>query len=88
MDANDPVASAADIINNLGADFADGTLSQSSLDDLNAAVDNLGTGNAVLAGNLNSEALHVVESAINNAPEPAVFDGLSATIPNDQADAS
>ena len=86
VDANDAGASAADIINNLGADLADGTFSQSSLDNFNAAVDNLGTGNPVLAGNLNSTALSIVESAINNAPEPAVFDGLSATIPNDQTD--
>ena len=83
LDANDPGASSADIINNLSADLADGTLSQSSLDDFNAAVVDLGT--SAVAGNLNNEALLVVESAINNAPEPAVFDGLSATIPNDQA---
>ena len=34
VDANDPGASAADIINNLGTDLADGTFSQSSVDDL------------------------------------------------------
>ena len=83
VDANAADASAADIINNFSVDLADGTLSQSSLDDFNAAVVDLGT--SAVAGNLNSEALLVVESAINNAPEPAVFEGLSATIPNDQA---
>ena len=52
------------------------------VDDFNAAVTDLGT--SAVAGNLNSDALLIVQSAINNAPEPAVFDGLSATIPNDQ----
>ncbi len=82
LDASDAGASSADIINNLGADLADGTFSQSSLDDFNQAVVDLGT--SAVAGNLDSEALLVVASAINNAPEPAVFEGLSATIPNDQ----
>ena len=81
-DANDPVASAADIINNLSTDLVDGTFSQSSLDDLNAAIADLGT--SAVAGNLNSEATQIVQDAINNEPEPAVFDGLSATIRNDQ----
>ena len=82
LDASDVGASAADIINNLGADLADGTFSQSSLDDLNQAVVDVGT--SAVAGNLDSDALFAVQSSINNAPEPAVFDGLSATIPNDQ----
>ncbi|MGI9272741.1 MAG: VCBS domain-containing protein [Woeseiaceae bacterium] len=81
-DANDPVASAADIINSLGADLVDGTFSQSSLDDLNAAIADLAT--TAVAANLDSEATQVVQDAINNAPEPAVFDGLSATISNTQ----
>ena len=83
LDANDPDASSADIISNLSVDLADGTFSQSALDDFNQAVTDLGT--SPVAGNLDSEALLTVQSAINNAPEPAVFDGLSATIPNDQA---
>jgi len=82
LDANDAGASSADIIDNLSADLADGTFSQSTLDDINQAVVDLGA--SAVAGNLDSEALLVVQSAINNAPEPAVFDGLSATIPNDQ----
>ena len=83
LDANDPGASSADILNNLSADLVDGTFSQSSLDDFNAAFVDLDT--SAVAGNLNSEATIVVQDAINNAPEPAVFEGLSATIPNDQA---
>ena len=83
VDANDPVASAADIINNLGTDLVDGTFSQASLDDLNAAIADLGTSS--VAGNLDNGATMAVQDAINNAPEPAVFAGLSATIPNDQA---
>ncbi len=83
VDANDAGASAADIINNLSADLADGTLSQTALDDFNAAIIDLGT--SAVAANLDSDALLIVEGAINNAPEAAVFDGLSATIPNDQA---
>ncbi len=54
VDANDAVASAADIINNLSADLADGTFSQSSLDDFNAAIVDLGT--SAVAGNLNSDS--------------------------------
>ena len=83
LDANDPVASSADIINSLSADLLDGTFSQSSLDDINAAFVDLGT--SAVAGNLNGEATLIVQDAINNEPEPAVFEGLSATIPNDQA---
>jgi VCBS repeat-containing protein len=83
LDANDAGATSADIINALAADLSDGTFSQASLDAFNAAVVDLGT--SAVAGNLDNDALLTVQSAINNAPEPAVFDGLSATIPNDQA---
>ncbi|MGI9232396.1 MAG: VCBS domain-containing protein, partial [Woeseiaceae bacterium] len=84
LDANDPVASAADILISLFTDLEDGTFSQSTLDDVNAAVVDLG--NSAVAGNLDSEALLVVQGAINNVPEAAIFDveSLSATIPNDQ----
>jgi VCBS repeat-containing protein len=87
LDASDAGASSADIINSLGADLADGTFSQSSIDDFNQAVVDLGA--SAVAGNLDNEALLTVESAIENAPEPAVFDdlSLSATIPNDQVTA-
>ena len=83
LNANDAGASSADIINALATDLADGTFSQASLDAFNQAVVDLGT--SPVAGNLDNDALLTVQSAINNAPEPAVFDGLSATIPNDQA---
>ncbi|MEM7283367.1 MAG: VCBS domain-containing protein, partial [Pseudomonadota bacterium] len=84
VDANDAGATAADIVNNLGTDLADGTLSQATLDDFNAAVMDLPM--SAVASNLNTDALMIVESAINNAPEAAVFDNLNATIPNDQTE--
>jgi VCBS repeat-containing protein len=80
--ANDAGATAADIINTLAADLLDGTFAQSSLDALNQAI--LDVQNSAVGGNLDSDALMVVERAINNAPEPAVFGDLDATIPNDQ----
>ncbi len=83
VDATDTGATAGDIVNALGNELAVGPFSQPTLDDFNAAVIALGT--SPVAGNLDTNALLVVQSAINNAPEPAVFDGLSATIPNDQA---
>ncbi len=82
LDANDAVATAGDIISGLGTDLSDGTFSQSSIDDFNTAVTDVGT--SAVAGNLDNNALLAVQSAINNVPEPAEFDGLSATIPNDQ----
>ncbi len=82
LDATDTGASAGEVITSLGVDLADGTFQQSSLDDFNQAVVDLG--GSPIAGNLNNDALLTVQSAINNAPEPATFDGLSATIPNDQ----
>ena len=84
LDANDAGASAADIITSLSADLADGTFSPSTLADFDQAVIDLGT--SPVAGNLDNDALLTVQSAINNAPEPAVFDGLDATIPNDQTE--
>ncbi|MEM6512569.1 MAG: VCBS domain-containing protein [Pseudomonadota bacterium] len=84
LDATDMDASAADIISGIGTDLGDGTFAQSTVDDLNAAVMNLAM--SPVAGNLDNDALLIVQSAINNAPEPATFDGLSATIPNDQTD--
>ena len=82
LDFNDAATATADVISNLGTDLADGTLSQVSLDALNASVQGLGSSS--VAAKLNNIALLTVESAINNAPEPATFAGLSATIPNDQ----
>ncbi|MGI9221455.1 MAG: VCBS domain-containing protein [Woeseiaceae bacterium] len=82
VDANDAVSSTADTVNNLGTDLADGTFSQPTKDAFDQAA--LDLGSSPVAGNLNSEALVVVQGAINNVPEPAIFDGLSATIANDQ----
>ena len=82
LDANDPGASSADIITNLSADLANGTFSQSTVDAFDQAVIDVQT--SPVAGNLDNDALLAVQSAISNAPEPAQFDGLSATIPNDQ----
>ncbi|MFK8014643.1 MAG: VCBS domain-containing protein [Gammaproteobacteria bacterium] len=84
VDATDTGASAADVIASLAMDLFDGTLGQASLDALNAALAALAT--SAVADNLDDTGVLVVESAINNVPEPAVFDGLSATIPNDQTD--
>jgi len=58
-------------------------LTPASLDSLNAAV--IALAMSAVADNLDDTTLLVVESAINNAPEPAEFDDLEATIPNDQA---
>ncbi len=85
LDATDTGATAADVISGIGTDLADGTFAQATVDDFNAAVMNLAM--SPVAGNLNNDALVIVQSAINNAPAPAEFDGLSATIPNDQTDA-
>ena len=65
-------------------DLADGTFSQATIDAFNAAVIDLGM--SPVAGNLDADALLAVQGAINNVPEPAEFDGLDATIPNDQAE--
>ena len=83
LDANDAGATAGEVVAMLSTDLADGTFSQTTLDDFNQAVMDI-TG-APIAGNLDSAALMTVEGAINNLPEPAQFDELSATIPNDQS---
>ncbi len=82
LDANDAGATAGEIIAAIGADLADGTFDTGTVDDFNQAV--LDIAGSPVAGNLDNDALATVQSAINNAPEPAMFDGLSATIPNDQ----
>ncbi|MEM8981844.1 MAG: VCBS domain-containing protein [Pseudomonadota bacterium] len=82
LDANDTVAAAADVVTTLSADLADGTFSQVTLDAFNQAVMDLAA--SPVAGNLNTDALTTVQGAINNLPEPAEFDGLSASVPNDQ----
>ena len=84
LDANDAGASAGQIVANLSMDLADGTFSQATLDAFNQAV--IDIGGSPIAGNLDGEALTTVQGAINNEPEPAEFDGLSASIGNDETD--
>lgn len=82
LDANDANADAATIIAALSTDLADGTFSTSAVADFDTAAMDLAT--SPVAGNLDGDALLAVQNAIRNVPEPATFDGLSATIPNDQ----
>ena len=82
LDANDGERTVADIVGDISADLADGTLSQTTLDNFNTAITELPA--SAVGGNLDEAAVAVVQDAINNAPEPAVFEGLNATIPNDQ----
>ena len=84
FDANTTDSSTAEDVATIANDLADGEFSQSTLDDLNQAIAELDT--TVVAGNLNETVILQVESAINNQPEPAMFEGLSATVPNDQTD--
>ena len=83
LDANDPGTSTGDIVSNLGSDLGDGTFAQTTVDAFNQAAMDLGM--SAVAGNLDTDALTGVRDAINNEPQPAEFDGLNATIPNDQA---
>lgn len=85
LDSNDAGSTAGEIIASLGTDLADGTFSQAALDAFGQAVMDIAA--SPIAGNLNAEALTTVQGAINNLPEPAEFDGLTASIPNDQVDA-
>ena len=83
-DANSTDTSTAEDVAALAADLQDGSFSQATLDDLNQATADLDT--TVVASNLNPAVTAQVQNAINNTPEPAMFDGLSATVPNDQVD--
>ncbi|MEO1594779.1 MAG: VCBS domain-containing protein [Pseudomonadota bacterium] len=82
LDANDAGATAAQIIASLSADIADGTFAQATLDAFAQAIVDIAM--SPVAGNLDNDALTTVEGAINNLPEPAEFDALNASIPNDQ----
>ncbi|MEL6871015.1 MAG: VCBS domain-containing protein [Pseudomonadota bacterium] len=82
VDATDTGATAGEVISNFGTDLTDGTLSQTTVDAFNAAV--VALPGSAIGGNLDATALMVVEGAINNAPEPAVFEGLDATIANNE----
>ena len=84
LDETDTGASAGEIIASLSADLADGTFSDATKAAFDQAVVDIGR--SPIAGNLDSEALTTVQGAINNEPEPAEFDGLSASMPNDQSE--
>lgn len=84
VDANDAGATAGEIVASISTDLADGTFSQPTVDAFNQAVADIV--NSPVAGNLDSDALQAVQDAINNEPQPAEFDGLNATIANDQVD--
>ncbi len=84
LDANDDAADAAGIILSLGTDLSDGVFSQATVDAFNTAAMDLGS--SPVAGSIDAAALQVVQNAISNVPEPATFEGLSATIPNDQVE--
>ncbi|MBT5330866.1 MAG: hypothetical protein HOL48_03695 [Porticoccaceae bacterium] len=82
LDANDAVTSTEELIENIVAELADGTLSEDALTEVATAQADLAT--SPFAANLDDTAFTIVENALSNAPEPATFEGLSATIPNDQ----
>ncbi|MFK8054210.1 MAG: VCBS domain-containing protein [Woeseiaceae bacterium] len=82
LDATDAGASAGEVVTSLSTDLADGTFSQETLDDFTQAVMDIAA--APIAGNLDADALTTVQGAINNVPEPAEFDGLNASVANDQ----
>ncbi|MEN7341729.1 MAG: hypothetical protein AAAFM81_02255, partial [Pseudomonadota bacterium] len=82
LDANDANADAGGVIGDLGADLADGTFAQATLDAFAQAI--MDIAGAPIAGNLNDDALTTVEGAINNLPEPAEFEGLNASVANDE----
>ncbi|MBV1909611.1 MAG: VCBS domain-containing protein [Kangiellaceae bacterium] len=84
LDANDPDSDAAIIIAALSTDLTDGTFSTATVDDFIAAAADLST--SPVADNIGSAALLAVQNAIQNVPEAAIFENLSATIPNDQVD--
>lgn len=84
LDANDAGASAGEVIASLAMDLSDGTFSQQALDDFGQAV--MDIAGSPVAGNLDGDALMTVQGAINNLPEPAQFDGLSASVGNTQSE--
>ena len=82
LDANDAAATAGDVIASFSADLVDGILSQATIDSVNQAAIDLTL--SPVGGNLNTNALTRVVDAINNVPEPATFQGLAASIANDE----
>ena len=82
LDATDATKTAAEVIAAIAADLVDGVLSQETIDAFNQAANDITS--SPVGGNLNADALSQVSGAVNNVPEPATFEGLSASIPNDQ----
>ena len=82
LDATDTAKTAAEVIAAIAADLVDGVLSQETIDAFNQAASDITS--SPVGGNLNADALSQVSGAVNNVPEPATFEGLSASIPNDQ----
>ena len=82
LDATDATKTAAEVIAAIAADLVDGVLSQETIDAFNQAANDITS--SPVGGNLNADALSQVSDAVNNVPEPATFEGLSASIPNDQ----
>jgi VCBS repeat-containing protein len=82
LDATDATKTAAEVIAAIAADLVDGVLSQETIDAFNQAANDIAS--SPVGGNLNADALSQVSGAVNNVPEPATFEGLSASIPNDQ----
>ena len=82
LDASDVALTAGEVIESLGADLSDGILSQATIDAVNQAATDITS--SPVGGNLNANALTRVVDAINNVPEPATFEGLAASIANDE----
>jgi len=82
VDATDAAKTAAEVIAAIAADLVDGVLSQETIDAFNQAASDITS--SPVGANLNGDALSQVSGAVNNVPEPATFEGLSASIPNDQ----
>ena len=82
VDASNVAQTAAELIASIGEDLADGILSQATIDAFNQAA--LDITSSPIAANLNADALTQVSGAINNVPEPATFEGLTASIANDE----
>ncbi len=82
LDATDTAKSAGEIIAAIASDLVDGVLSQETINAFNQAASDIAL--SPVGNNLNADALTQVSGAVNNVPEPATFEGLSASIANDQ----
>ena len=82
LDATQVTQTAGEVIAAIAADLADGVLTQEAIDAFNQAAIDIAS--SPVGGNLNADALSQVSGAVNNVPEAATFEGLSASIANDQ----